>query len=342
MFKSVSPIVFAFDAEWVPDPVTGRLVYDLPPDMPDMEVIFHMWNKGGATAENPTPFLKVVLCRIVSVSAVMRKVLDDGTIKHSLISLPKIHHNGAFLYQTEPEIIGRFLTSIGELKPQLVGYNSHRSDLRIFFQRALVNGLHLPAFCARPDKPWEGSDYFARDAECNIDLYDKLNGFGGGGCSLHEIATACGIPGKFGPCGLAVPEMYFDGRLDEIVAYNETDAITTFLLWLRFAHLGGFISSDDYVRELGDFEEFLVDFASDIDERNTLIAQGGDKVEPVANNTDRDIATDIAAVHPLQSRIDEEDDLYLSDSELESQSGPKNSNHISAYLDEWRRLRSLA
>ena len=39
MFKSVMDDVWAFDAEWVPDPVAGRLVPGLPHDMPDREVI---------------------------------------------------------------------------------------------------------------------------------------------------------------------------------------------------------------------------------------------------------------------------------------------------------------
>lgn len=46
--------IFAFDAEWVPDPATGRRVLDLPGDLPDEAVIERMWAYGGATeAESP-------------------------------------------------------------------------------------------------------------------------------------------------------------------------------------------------------------------------------------------------------------------------------------------------
>ena len=43
MFKSVQDKVWAFDAEWVPDPVTGRAVYRLPAELSDEEVVAEMW-----------------------------------------------------------------------------------------------------------------------------------------------------------------------------------------------------------------------------------------------------------------------------------------------------------
>ena len=44
--------------------------------------------------------------------------------------------------------------------------------------------------------------------------------------------------------------------MDEIVAYNEFDALTTYLVWLRVAHFGGHFTDQEYeveqrlVREL--------------------------------------------------------------------------------------------
>ena len=48
MFKTVKNRVWAFDAEWIPDPVAGRLLYDLPDEAPDVDVLRHMWREGGA------------------------------------------------------------------------------------------------------------------------------------------------------------------------------------------------------------------------------------------------------------------------------------------------------
>ena len=62
MFKTVKNRVWAFDAEWIPDPAAGRLLYDLPDEAPDVDVLRHMWRQGGATDEDPTPYLKTVVC----------------------------------------------------------------------------------------------------------------------------------------------------------------------------------------------------------------------------------------------------------------------------------------
>ena len=49
--------------------------------------------------------------------------------------------------------------------------------------------------------------------------------------------------------GNAVANLWLDGKLDEIVAYNEFDSLTTYLVWLRVAHFGGFFSTAEYERE---------------------------------------------------------------------------------------------
>ena len=80
MIKSIGKKVWAFDVEWVPDPLAGKLLYKLPDNMPDEEVIKEMWQMGGATEEDPMPFLKITLCKIVSLSMVTRHE-DDGQVK---------------------------------------------------------------------------------------------------------------------------------------------------------------------------------------------------------------------------------------------------------------------
>jgi len=72
MFKEIKDELWAFDAEWVPDPNAGRLLYDLSDDLPDREVMDEMWKRNGATAEDPKPYLKTVLCRLVSIAMVIR------------------------------------------------------------------------------------------------------------------------------------------------------------------------------------------------------------------------------------------------------------------------------
>ncbi len=247
MFKTVANEVWAFDAEWVPDPKAGRLLYGMPQETPDRDVIETMWQQGGATEKDPQPYLKTLLCRVVSIACVIRKVRADEQVTLSLLSLPKdVAHETD---RDESDILSRFLDGIGRHKPQLVGYNSQWADIKIFIQRSIVNGISAARFCERPEKPWEGVDYFARGSEAHVDLQDLVGSWGKATPSLHELATLCGIPGKMGVNGQEVAEMWLAGDLRGIVAYNECDALTTYLVWLRMAHFGGFFSAEAYETE---------------------------------------------------------------------------------------------
>ena len=73
MFKGMRSEVWAFDLEWVPDVESGRRAYALPSAMDDETVLEEMWQRGGATDDDPHPYLKTVLCRVVSIAAVIRK-----------------------------------------------------------------------------------------------------------------------------------------------------------------------------------------------------------------------------------------------------------------------------
>ena len=247
MFKTVHHTVWAFDAEWVPDADTGRRVHALPGDWTDEAVVAEMYRRGGATEEDPRPYLKTVLCRLVSISAVARTAEEGGAVRLQLHSLPPATDPDA-PEAAEAEIVGRFLGGVGKAKPQMVGYNSGSADLRILLQRAVVHGVQAAAFAERPDKPWEGVDYFG-GGDWHTDLIEVLGGRGRGRPSLHEMASACGIPGKFSGAGEDVQDLWQRGELGAIIAYNEFDALTTYLLWLRVAHFGGFFDGDQYQEE---------------------------------------------------------------------------------------------
>jgi 3'-5' exonuclease len=248
MFRSVKDHVWAFDLEWVPDPVAGRLLYKLPDKMSDREVMQIMWEEGGASPDDPMPFLRTVLCRIVSVATVVRKRKSNGEIKLDLLSLPRDTRDE--IDTSEANIIRRFLNALGKDSPQVVGYNSHSADLKILVQRAVVKGIEASAFCERPLRYWDGRDYFHSQNDWNIDMCNILGGFGRGtAVSLNQIAVLSGIPGKMDVDGNQVAELWLDGRWDEIVKYNEYDALTTYLVWLRLAHFGCHFNDEQYEEE---------------------------------------------------------------------------------------------
>lgn len=254
MFKSVRDKVWAFDIEWVPDPDAGKAIFNISEDLGDREIIQKMWEHGGSTDEDPMPYLKTVMCRIVSLSMVSRHVTEQGTKVelHSLPSIPTENEN-----KSEQYILKTFLDTLGKHKPQLIGYNSVSADLRILIQRGVAKGIEAGMFAKRPEKPWEGVDYFSDHSDWNIDLMRIMGGWGKSTPSLHEMSVVSGIPGKMDVDGQEVAPYWLDDRLDEIVAYNECDALTTYLLWLRIAHFAGFFDKESYQYEQDIIKDLL-------------------------------------------------------------------------------------
>lgn len=255
MIKLVHDRVWAFDLEWVPDPLAGRLVHRLDDGLSELEVLVEMWQRGGATEENPQPFLKTTMCRVVSVAAVERRLRSDGSVSLTLMSLPRDPDDDE--QAAEAHVLGTFLEALSSHRPQIVGFNSQGSDVPILLQRALIHGLSAPGFCRRPDKPWEGIDYFARSSDWHLDLKDMVGGWGTASPSLHELAVQSGIPGKMETDGAQVAELWLAGELRRVLQYNEFDALTTYLVWLRMAHLAGHFDAAGYVEEQARVEQLV-------------------------------------------------------------------------------------
>lgn len=259
MFRTIAPAVWAFDCEWVPDADAGRRLLDLDPDTPEAVVFEAMWQAAGATPEQPRPFLKLAHCRLASVAVVERRVRASGSagseVALNLCSLPREADD------SEADILSAFFDGLAKRRPQLVGFNSHGADLKLLAQRGLVCSLSAPGLCRRPDRPWEGPDYFHPHNDWNVDLMRAVGGRGAACPSLKDLAVLSGIPAKTcgdGPCsGGDVADLWLAGDRDAIRRYNECDAVTTYLLWLRMARFAGFFSAAEYVEEEGRVETLL-------------------------------------------------------------------------------------
>ncbi len=234
--------IWAFDAEWVPDPATGRRVLGLPADWSDEAVLERMWAAGGATEAEPRPYLKTILCRVVSIAAVIRTA-RHGEVRHRLFALPEGPDPLA-----EDDLLRRFLVALGDKKPQLVGFNSREADLPILAQRAMVHRLSIPGLGRSADK-WAKDDYFDRYGTQHVDLRDLTGAWGKASSTLHELATACGVPGKLGTDGKSVIDLWRAGDVAGIVRYNQFDALTTFLVWLRAMAFSGHLSPEQLAAE---------------------------------------------------------------------------------------------
>ena len=253
MLKKLADSVFSFDVEWIPDPKSAEILHDLPaapgPGVEAAHSFEALWASARKEGDAPDsqPYLKTILCRIVSLAGILREQAPGGKPSLKLISLPLDPSDS--LKSDEKTILTSFMKSVGRRKPQLVGYNSAQSDVPILVQRAIVHGLPGFGFSDRPAKPWEGVDYFdARNSDYNLDLADAMGQFRDRP-TLHQAATLSGIPGKLDVSGASVSQMWLDGKLAEIVEYNECDAFTTHLLWARIAHFSGLLSSEQYQEE---------------------------------------------------------------------------------------------
>ena len=247
VFKTIEPCVFSFDLEWIPDPLSAEILHGVDAEGPQgaEAAMQRLWKEAGATEEMPQPYLKTVLCRIVSVAGIFREA-HQGEVKLKLVSLPS--DPGDAEKAREKTILQTLLKAIGSRKPQLVGYNSHNADVPIIIQRAIVHGLFGQGMGSRPDKPWEGVDYFSPSSDFNVDMAPILGRYAQTP-KLHEIASLSGIPGKVDTDGGSVPNLWMKGELQAIVDYNEFDAMTTHLLWARVARFGGLLSEEAYQRE---------------------------------------------------------------------------------------------
>ena len=260
MLKSeIHETTLFFDLEWVPDAAGAIRCYDLPPETTELEAMERVWREtsGYHVEECPRPFVKYLFSRVVSIAFLSRRVVyrnGERHIEFGLHSLPKLPVQET--RSDEREILERFLYMVGERSPQLVGFNSIDSDLQVLIQRGLVNEVRADKFSQRPDKPWDGRDYFARSSEAHLDII-KLLSPNSMKPTLNGLARLCGFPGKIDIDGQQVVELWLEGKLKEIVEYNQIDTLNTYLVWLRVVNFAGKISEEDYVTEQDDFREFI-------------------------------------------------------------------------------------
>ncbi len=260
MLKGEIPkLVLYFDLEWVPDACAARRLFGLREETTELEAIEALWKNAGATDESPRPFVKYLFSRVVSIAFLSRKVVyRDGVraIEFALNSLPTLPPESNTV--DEAYIIERFLYFVGERRPQLVGFNSQESDLQVLIQRGMINEVRAPAFCERPNKPWDGDDYFdSRNSEGHLDLIKRFSGDRRMAPRLNELARLCGFPGKLDVDGEQVVDLWLAGDLTKIVEYNQIDTLNTYLIWLRLVHFCGKLSEEEYAEETDQFRGFL-------------------------------------------------------------------------------------
>jgi len=264
--------ILVFDIETVPDVESGRRLYghmDMS-QLSDEEVARVMFHERYQETEGKTEMLRHHLQKVIAIAAVLNsgKTFKVG----SLCDHPEA---------TEKELIQRFFDIIQQTTPLLVSWNGSGFDLPVLHYRALLHGVAAPVYWKIHGEPssqirsyvWGGQEhsrgekarfrynnYLSRYHERHTDLMDVLAAYQPSAfASLGHIATMLGFPGKLGMSGDQVWETYSRGELQKIRHYCETDVLNTYLIFLRFELIRGYLTKEGYLQECQRVRDSLAD-----------------------------------------------------------------------------------
>ncbi len=227
-----------FDIETVPDVSLGRRLHGLD-GLPDSEVAKAMFTlRRQRTGDE---FLPHGQHRIVAVSCVLKS--RDG-LKLWSLGDPS---------SSEKELVERFFDGIERFSPVLVSWNGGGFDLPVLHYRALRAGVQAARYweTGEDDIAFRYNNYLGRFHWRHIDLMDVLAGFQPRArASLADTAALLGLPGKLGFDGSQVWEAWLAGEIVRIRRYCETDALNTYLIFLRFEMLRGRLARERYGEEI--------------------------------------------------------------------------------------------
>lgn len=187
--------------------------------------------------ETGSEFQKHFLHRIVAISAVMK---TRDTVK--IWSIGEVDSD-------EKTLIERFFEGIERFKPTLVSWNGGGFDLPVLHYRALLHEISARTYWDMGDfdreRKW--NNYISRYQFAHIDLMDVMSGYQPRAVAkLDEIAQLLGLPGKMGLSGAGVLDQYIAGDIKGIRDYCELDVINTYLVYLRFQLMRGWLTPPQY------------------------------------------------------------------------------------------------
>ena len=131
--------------------------------------------------------------------------------------------------------------------------------------RALKHGVNAHRYweVGESDREFRYNNYLGRFHWRHVDLMDVLSGYGASArASLDHAAQLVGLPGKLGMSGAQVWPAYQRGELAAIRDYCETDALNTYLIYLRFQLMRGELDPTQYGSELAQVEAKLEQLVS--------------------------------------------------------------------------------
>ena len=234
----------AFDIETVPDVDSLRKIHGL--ELPEDQIIAMASQL--RRQRTGSDFLQLHLQRVIAISCALR---EGETFR--------VWSLGA-AGDSEKSIITRFYEGIEKYSPQLVSWNGCGFDLPVLHYRSLIHGVRAFRYWewGDDDRDFRYNNYINRYHTRHIDLMDLLALFQSkNNVPLDHISKLCGLPGKIGMDGSKVWEAFRHGEVEAIRNYCETDAVNTYLIFLRFQLIRGLLDEAQYQQECAIVRETL-------------------------------------------------------------------------------------
>lgn len=231
--------VLAFDIETVPDIAGLRCIHELPPQMSDAQVAALAFER--RREATGSDFLPLHLHRVVAISCALR---ERKSFTVWSLGDPQ---------EGEGQLLQRFFDGVDKYAPQLVSWNGGGFDLPVLHYRSLVHGVRAQRYwdLGEDDREFRFNNYISRYHTRHLDLMDLLSMYQPRAAApLHDVARLLGFPGKLGMDGSEVWDAFQRGELTAIRSYCETDAVNTYLIFLRFQLLRGALSEEQYHNEI--------------------------------------------------------------------------------------------
>lgn len=227
-----------FDCESIPDSELIRKTLGF--EGSDLEVSLKalQWQKEQSTNE----FLPLPYHKIVSICA----VIADSFGK--FIKVNKIDG------KDEKEMITNFFAFIEKFEPKLVSFNGKNYDMPLLVLRALKYNIKAAHYLDTQSDKW--NNYKTRFSELkHCDLFESFGATRG--LKLDTLCAMTDLPGKYEIHGDEVMKLYYEKKYEKIHEYCESDALNTYMLFLKYEFIKANINEEDYASFLTYMCEFL-------------------------------------------------------------------------------------
>ncbi|KAA6230147.1 3'-5' exonuclease [Campylobacter sp. LR264d] len=232
--------ICVFDCETIPDTTLIKKIYGFDGD--DLEI--SQMAQSVQKEKTGSEFLPIPFHKIVSICAVICDKFGR------FIKVDNI--NG----ENEEEMVKNFFHFVNKRRPRLVSFNGKGFDMPVLILRALKYNVKAHAYLDTSEKWNNYRTKYAENKHC--DLLEILSNFNSSGrMTLDSICSMANLPGKYDISGDKVMELYYNNKLDKINEYCESDTLNTYMLFLKYEFIKGYVNEEDYMNYLFKMSEYL-------------------------------------------------------------------------------------